>query len=347
MVNWVDVLQIPVKWSSLRLDFECHIWVCASKIHVLFAATRSAGVTRKYIFIAPCSRFSGVSGFAGGLGLGHSHYSYSELILRIAVALLRGKRTTVFVPYISLAIADRAGVRLLWLLKCLGLLHFYDDGMTAISSQTILHQSGFLPQTAALDAWNYHWRSPSPVGKSVDLSLAHRSLARAFPGIDLPCIDAVDMSVHDCEARPLISGQSGITTIILASKWMDYDALNVELHRTRTDISDVIYIPHYNYKKNSETLMATCRVQHCYFPELFLARLFEIQRCRLFFGVTSTSVYLCELLHRGELTPFKPIFIGNRSLANGEQRAGEWDDYVKILSSYGNVEKSTRPVPFV
>jgi hypothetical protein len=326
-------------WRSLRLDFECHIWVCSSKIHILFAATRSAGVTRKHIFIAPCSRFSGFSGFAGGLGLGHSHYSYSQLILRIALALLRGKKTTVFVPHISLAIADRAGVRLLWLLKYLGLLHFYDDGMTAISSQTILHQSGFLPHTAYLDAWNYHWRSPSRIGRFVDLSLAHRSLVRTFPGIDLPCIDAADMSVHDCDVKPLISSESGITTtIILASKWLDYDALNAELSRSRTDISDVIYIPHYNDKKNSETLMATCRVQRCYFPELFLARLFEMQRCRLFFGVTSTSIYLCELLHRRELAPFKPIFIGNRSLANEEQRAGEWDDYFKILSSFYGLE---------
>lgn len=347
MVHWVDVLQIPVKWRSLRLDFECHIWICASKIHILFAATRSAGITRKHIFIAPCSRFLGVSGFAGGLGLGHSYYSYSELILRIAVALFRGKRAKVFVPHISLAIADRAGVRLLWLLNDLGLLHFYDDGMTAISNQTTLYQDGFLPQVAPLDAWNYHWCSPSRIGRFVDLSLAHRFLIRAFPGIDLPCIDAGDLSVHDCGARPLISGQSAITTIILASKWMDYDALIVELDRSRTDLSDVIYIPHYNDKKNSEALMATCRVQRCYLPELFLARLFEMQGCRLFFGVTSTSIYLCELLHRGELAPFKPIFIGNRSLAHEEQRAGEWDDYVKILSIYGNVEKSTRPLTFL
>ena len=320
-----------VKHRLSCLGSEYHIWLCGSKIHILFAATRSAQVASKHIFLSPhCPS----TGSPGNLDLNYSIYSYSGLLRHILLSLVRGQRVSIFVPHISTAITDADGVRLLWRLYSLGLVHFYDDGMTAISSRTILYRDGFLPQGAPVDALNYHWCSPSRVGTFSDLSLAHRALLRAFSGVDLPGIDSVEAFAHDGEARSRFSSESGVTTIVLASKWMDYDALNAELLGSRVNPSDAIYIPHYNAIKDSPVLMATCTVRRCYFPELFLSRLFEIQRCRLYYGVTSTAIYICELLHRGELSPFEPIFISSRSLAIQKRRGGEWDDYARALSHY-------------
>lgn len=319
------------------LGSEYHIWLCASKIHILFAVTRSSEVSKKYIFLSPnCPS----TGFPSNFGISYVRYSFSGLLSCIVAALVRGQKVSVFVPHISFAIADGRGARLLWQLNALGLLRFYDDGMSVISSCTILHKSGFLPPNASVDAWNYHWRSMSCRGATVDLSLANRALVKAFPDIDLPCIDTKrPTTVHDRGTRLFFADQSGVASIILASNWIDYDALNTALRRSRVDPEDVVYIPHYNPMKNSQAWMATCSVQHCYLPELFLTRLFEKQRCRLYFGVTSTAVYLCELLHRGEIFPFEPIFVGSRGLAMDEMRGEEWDDYVETLSSYVTSER--------
>jgi hypothetical protein len=214
-----------------------------------------------------------------------------------------------------LAIADRDGVRLLWRLHAMGFVRFYDDGMTAISSRTVLYQSAFLPQGVPVDSWNYHWLSPSRAARLADLSCAHRALVRACLDIDLFSIGHVKPLEYESEAKSMPVDESGIINIILASNWIDHDVLSAELHRSEVEIADAVYIPHYNVNKNSELFLSTCIVQRCYLPELFLARLFEVQRCRLFFGVTSTSVYFCELLHGGELLPFEPVFVGSRRLA--------------------------------
>jgi len=317
--------------GQTRYTEEYHLWFCASRIHILFAATRSSQVLRKHVFLAPhCPK----TGFANNLGLNYSPYTYRGLWSRILGACIRREKIVVFLPHISLAIADRQGVQLLWLLSAMGAIRFYDDGMSAISSHTVLHQSGFLPPRALIDAWDYPWLSPNRIGSTVDLSLAHRKLASSFPEMDLPYLDLLAPPSLHAGAGLTPAMQPDILSIVLASNWIDHDFVHTELHRTGVELAEVVYIPHYNSTKNSQILMNACNVQKCFVPELFLARLFELRRCRLYFGVTSTAVYLCELMSRGELPPFEAIFVGSRRLAGANNRVDEWDDYSQIITTY-------------
>ena len=82
-----------VKHRLSFLGSEYHIWLCGSKIHILFAATRSAQVARKHIFLSPhCPS----TGFPGNLGLNYSIYSYTGLLRHIFLSLVWGQRVIIF-----------------------------------------------------------------------------------------------------------------------------------------------------------------------------------------------------------------------------------------------------------
>lgn len=49
LVSLMGLIKSRFSW----LGADCHLWVCVSKMHILFAATRSAGVDRKHIFCPP------------------------------------------------------------------------------------------------------------------------------------------------------------------------------------------------------------------------------------------------------------------------------------------------------
>jgi hypothetical protein len=319
-----------IERRSLRGTQEFHLWFCASKIHILFAATRSADTRRKHIFLISVSP---QTDFSERLGVSFSRYSYLLFCYRILFEFILGTRIVVFVPHISPAVADSDGKGLLWRLYSRGLLRFYDDGITALSDQTYLHQGGMIPPGQPVDVWDYPFLSRRPNGSAVSLSAAHRILLKAFQDSKDIFDDCLSFLPGAAFPNP-VTAESEMLVIVLSSSWLDHEVMEAHLSHGSFEPSQAVYIPHYNPNKNSQWLIDHCKLVNCEFPELFLARCIEVRPCRLYFGVTSTALYLCELARRGDVLPFEAVFIGRLSLAEKHGRGQEYKDFVQALSNY-------------
>lgn len=214
-----------IERRSLRGTKEFHLWLCASKIHILFAAIRSAETRRKHIFLISVSPQTDLP---ERFGVQFSRYAYLPFCYYIFREFILGTRIVVFVPHISPAVADSDGKGLLWRLYSRGLLRFYDDGMTALSDQTYLHQGGMIPLGQPVDVWDYPFLTRRPNDFTVSLSAAHRILLKAFQDSQEISDDCL-LSLPGAAFPNPVPGKLGRLVIILSSSWLDHELMEAHL----------------------------------------------------------------------------------------------------------------------
>lgn len=258
-----------------------------------------------------------------------SKYSSSMLILPILASLLarilgQDKWPVLYVPHLSKSIFTQNQLFVLQLVLKFDLISFYDDGMALISSSGILWKRGFLPcEQNELIGWRYSFQKNSRPLKTVSISSAYTHLVNS-----LGLTNSLNDSMNPEGAHSFF----GDKRLIIASKWIDWDAL--DRLEPLANSSRYYYVNHYRESKNNP-LYAQALSSWNAFPSLELSlpsRISTFSHC--YFGVTSSIFFLLEVLLALQV-PSDTVFVPIIALGSCEYPL-EAADFLQALSSYAD-----------
>lgn len=239
--------------------------------------------------------------------------------------LFQVENPILYLPHLSRHIFSSNQLLLLKFISKLDIISYYDDGMTLVSSSGVLWKDNLLPiEQHRLIGWNYAFRGSSCPERSVSIASAYAGLTKSFSVSSL-----VNMpNFHE----PCESSHCGKKKLIIASKWLDWNAL--DRLNPLDNPTEYCYIKHYRPSKNNvlyEKLIPNWDAV----PNLELSlpsSILSFSHC--YFGVTSTILFVLDVLLDSSLlieTIFVPLIDTNSC-----DYPGEAADFIEALRPYSD-----------
>lgn len=240
-------------------------------------------------------------------------------------ALSQRRKSILYLPHLSKHIFSGSQLLLLRTISNLGIISYYDDGMTLVSGSGILWKDNLIPtQQCRLIGWNYAFRGNSCPELCVPIAPAYNSLIKSFSVSSFP-----DMSkIYESDGVR----HSGKKSLIIASKWLNWDALN--RLNPLDNPAEYCYVKHYRQSKN-HILYERIMPNWDPVPNLELSLPSSISSfSHCYFGVTSTILFVLDVL-LDVSTKVDTIFIPLITL-NSCDYPDEAADFIKALRAYSD-----------
>jgi hypothetical protein len=239
-----------------------------------------------------------------------------------------------YTPHLSKHLYSPNQLLLLHIVSKLGLIFYYDDGMTLVSGSGILWEDNLLPiEQRELIGWNHAFRGRSSPELSISIASSYSSLVKSFA--------VSTFSHHSQNHVPCNYCCLPKRKLIIASKWLDWDAL--DRLNPRSNPTEYCYVKHYRQSKNNllyEKLIANWDPV----PNLELSlpsNISSFSHC--YFGVTSTILFVLDvLLLLDSPSIIETIFVPLINVSSCDY-AGEAADFIKALRSYSGRLKVNLP----
>lgn len=274
-----------------------HLCCCCSTQHIVANLADPALAAQPTILI-PSLRATHLHAFAGRLGRRCLPPCSAAVPGILVLWVLCGGRIKAWVPHLCPLEFPARLLRVLREMERFAALSYFDDGLGAVSRQVAIYREGWLPRDAPIHSWD-HWSRPAAAGFPATL---HRSsFGRALRLVESRDPSLCRQGLPPLQRHGLAPPRQGFwperVTVVLASRHLDAERC-LRLSGATNGRLPAFYVPHYRPEKNDPELMKTLSPLPMEMPEFGLLGLVQSVPCQIFFGVSSTVVFLMELLFR-------------------------------------------------
>ena len=251
---------------------------------------------------------------------------------RVGLVLLseaaRGNQIVIWIPHLSPLDYSHFVRSLILGLTAFQSVKHIDDGMGFVSNETHIYRIGYLSGSELIHSWDF-LPMPSKVGFPATLNRSQFRHALEVVRLRNPSLISQGLA----RIREISAAQTCThVNLILAAKLLDADLCLRQLGQSDQP-SQTLYIPHYNAVKNDSRLAILFPNLNLAIPEFGLLGIAEVMPSRIFFGVTSSAIFLIELLLRVDTSQaVEFVFVGTQHCNDAHAR--EVIMFRELLSHY-------------
>jgi hypothetical protein len=318
-------------WVSQRKNRQrSGAWICASSVHFMLGVefARQNQVQISCMVIHGSNLYNlYYSTFSRRIPHEIGLFRERPLLRYLLLSILRSPLSwpLVYVPFISPYLFPAKQYNLLRLLNRLGLIRFYDDGIGAMSLQTVPWRKKYISCSQdQLISWDYRFLCAGKPKQNM-VSILH-----AYEFFSQHLVDHPPPDGSANHGQPLHANDSWKGDLIISSKWVDWSSVLAMVGKE--NVSSATYLPHcVSHKNNQYLLENSVSWPYKIPPELVLPEVLNRYET-VFFGVTSTIPFVIEVMLSLSL-PVLPLFV----LAIDYQQAdssGEAEDFTEKIRFY-------------